>query len=179
MKTYADSKSFVKALLTDPDLAIVSMQMAGDVFDIGRAAVDRQLKHGVLKGVRIGKAKWVLATSINDRLKEDEARVCRVRKFLEDVAKKQDTTNYEPVMHHVGMQTTVPNDRALIGVILGKISRDSWSENGFMLSALVFNKALRRPSESFFLLADELKKRVIKDRERLLEGQLRSIWAHY
>ena len=179
MQTYADSKSYVAALKDDSALSIVSLQMAGDVFDVGRAAIDRQLKQGTLKGIKVGKVKWVLAASIDARMAEEEARVRVVRTFLEAVARKQETTTYEPVMRLVGMQTTVPNDRALIGAILGKITRDTWAKHQFMLSALVFNKALRRPSESFFLLAEGLKNRKIKDRERLLNSQLNSIWAHF
>lgn len=176
MRSYQAADGYLLDLSRDSALAVVSRQMAADALNLSKTTIDRQIEDGALDAIKVGSVICVRAQALIDRLNQSADQVRTVKAFLLDVAKKRMTTTYEPVMATIGLPTRSPPNRARIGVILGDISRESYEKEGFLLSALVFNKTLGRPSDSFYLLAEELGDPPADD---YLEEQLSKIWRHY
>lgn len=181
MIEFDDTVAYLTALEADPDLAVLSMQMTADALGVGRGAIVNRMSAGSLEAIKIGRVRYVLAGSVINILSERRTEVAAVKYFLEEIAELGCSTTYAPVMGKIDRSTTVPNDRTIIGRILGEISRESYEEKGFLLSALVNNSALRKPSESFFLLAEEIDPSYsdAETNEDYLADQLRLIHAHY
>ena len=176
MKNYKTTKRYILELAGDPTLAVVSRQMAANALSLTKSTIDRQINDGSLESIKIEKTVCVLSGALIGRLESDISQVATVKAYLIEVALKGQTTTYEPVMATIGLPTRSPPNRARIGAILGEISEESFLKHGFLLSALVFNKALGRPSDSFYGLADWLGCEVGDD---FLEIQLDKIWKHY
>jgi len=181
MAEFDDTIAYLAALEADPDLAVLSMQMTADALGVGRGAIVNRINAGSLEAIKIGRVRYVLAGSVINILSERKAEVATVKLFLEEIASLGFSTTYAPVMGKIDRSTTIPNDRSIIGRILGEISRESYEEHGFLLSALVNNSALGKPSESFFLLAGDLDPSYddADTDEDYLAAQLRLIHAHY
>lgn len=179
MVKYFDAKAYLKALRADSSLAVISMKMAAAALGVSRALIERQLESGALDGVKIGKVRCVRAAAIIARQDAFDEKVDKVRRMLEGVAARRGTVTYAPVMELVGMSTKIPNDRAVIGRILGIISEETQRRpDKFLLSALVFNSNAGKPSPSFFQLARKLNYAVANE-EQFLNRQLKKIWNHY
>ena len=89
----------------------------------------------------------------------DKEQLVIVRNILEEHAMRRIApVFYTQVMEPIGLSTKVPSDRALIGKILGRISEESSSDRGVLLSVLVHKKTIgtTRPSRGFFDLATSL-----------------------
>jgi hypothetical protein len=178
MQRFSDVDAYLDALRADPSLAVISMKMAASALGVSRALIERQLESAALDGVKVGKVRCVRALAVIGRQDAFAEKIAKVRLMLEDVAARRGTTTYSPVMEQVGMSTKIPNDRALIGRILGIISRESHRRHKFLLSALVFNSNAGKPSPSFFQLALDLGY-TGGNEDRFLRGQLKRIWDHY
>jgi hypothetical protein len=178
MIRYSDIDAYLNALQADPALAVISSKMAAEALAITPAAVERQIEKGSLEGIRIGKVRCVTASSIFAAKDAHEKKVAKIRRALEQLATKGETTVYAPIMALIGMKTKVPKDRAAIGAMLGEISRDTQASHRFLLSALVFNSNARKPSPSFFGLARDLGYDV-DDEQKFLSRHLKRIHKHY
>jgi len=176
MRSYKTTKRYIRELARDPNLAVVSRQMAASALSLTRSTIDRQINDGSLEAIKIEGSICVLSKALIGRLESEEAQVATVKSYLLSVAREGKTTTYEPVMATIGLATRSPPNRARIGVILGEISEESYLEDDILLSALVFNKALGRPSDSFYSLAERLVGELGDD---FLEVQLGMIWKHY
>ncbi|WP_137405481.1 hypothetical protein [Sphingobium sp. MP9-4] len=182
MKQFKTMESYLNALALNPSLAILTYQMVADGVGLTRAAIARQVKNGALEGVSIDGSNYVLAESVIRKNKEHANEVAIIKAALEDFARRGETTTYEPVMALTGRTHTNPNDRGMIGKILGAISRDTMDKHGFLLSALVFNKTQKAPTGSFFGLAEEIDEENYQEwdsAEEYLHDQLRKIFDHY
>lgn len=182
MKQFNTMQGYLNALALNPSLSILTYQMVADAVGLTRAAIARQVKNGTLEGVSINGSNYVLAQSVIRKNKEEANEVAIIKSALEDFAKRGETTTYEPVMALTGRTHTNPNDRGMIGKILGAISRDSMDRHGFLLSALVFNKIQKAPTGSFFGLAEEIDEdnyAAFESAEQYLHDQLDKIFAHY
>ncbi len=179
---YKHVSDYLTALLKDPSLAAVPIQMAADALDVSHAAIAGRLRKGTLEELRIGRTRLVRASSISAQTLAFDADVAAVRSFLEEIASTGVTTTYTPVMKVINRSPTIPNDRAYIGKVLGVISEATMKEGrGFMLSALVYNTSLRRPSDSFYGLADDIDETYenFETDEEYLQEQLSKIYAAY
>lgn len=176
MNSYKTTELYLRDLARDPTLAVVSRRMAASALNLSKATIDRQIEDKSLESVKIDAVFCVRAQAIIDRLNHGDEQIRTVKSFLLNVAQKGEATTYEPVMAAIGLPTRSPPNRKRIGTILGDISRESYEKDGFLLSALVFNKTLGRPSDSFYLLAEELGDQLADD---YLDKQLRKIWRHY
>lgn len=176
MRVFITTKHYALELAKDQTLAVVSRQMAAEILNLSKATIDRQIKEGSLEALKINSSVCVRASALISRLEGECAQVSAVKVFLVNVAKKGKTTTYEPVMATIGLTTQSPPHRARIGTILGEISEESYADHKFLLSSLVFNKSLGRPSDSFYGLAERLVGKLTID---LLDKQLAKIWKHY
>lgn len=181
MDRFDDAKAYLKALESDGEYAIIPVQMAADVLNVGRSAVTHRVRSGSLEAIQIGSTRYIVAASLSNLLSEHRAEVETVKGFLVEIARCGAATTYAPVMGKIDRSTTVPNDRSVIGRILGEISESSFDEHGFLLSALVMKGKLGRPSDAFFGLAERIDSRyeTATSNEAYLMDQLRRIHKHY
>lgn len=182
MKKFPDSAAYCMALKHDPSLAAIPFQVAAEALDVGRSAIDRQVKAGELEEIQVGHHRLVRAEDVYLKLEQWNSMVRAVEKFLVESARKGETTVYGPVMEIVGLNSATPTHRKTIGKILGEISRKSWAENRFLLSAIVFNKSKGCPSDSFYFLAEELDQDYAGDKidyDELLSKNLKDIFSYY
>ena len=154
---FDDIATYLSELQGQPFYAILPLQQAGDALGISRSAVSQRIKAGKLDGVKLGRTVYACALSVLAVLDQEKENVRTIQRFLEGVAHKGGTTHYTEVMPLVGLSPKIPNDRLIIGRLLGHLSRDTnRGKHPVLLSALVFNQSLGRPSDAFFNLADEL-----------------------
>jgi len=157
MKQFANAYDYVVATAADPSLSCIPFQIAADALEVGRSAIDARVRAGKLVAVAIGRTRYVTVESIQKQLREWDDEVETITRLLEAEARRGTATlSYNPVMGAVGRKTMVPNDRKIIGHILGSISRTSFKTHGFLLTAMVVRHGTGRPSDAFYDLADEL-----------------------
>ncbi|WCP72198.1 hypothetical protein [Sphingomonas hankookensis] len=157
MTTFSDARSYILAAFADSGLAIVPFQLVADALDVSRAAVEGQVRANKLEAIKIGRTRYVTLRSIRRQLEDWENEVATVRAFLERAAKDGTLTlAYDPVMGVIGRKTSTPNDRTVIGKILGQISRESYKQHGFLLSSMVVQKQTGEPSDAFYGLAGDI-----------------------
>ncbi len=83
-------------------------------------------------------------------------------------------------LHRINIHEWSGQDRGLVGEYLGYLSTRTYEQHGFMASALAVDSTERRPSESFYDLAQELGAfQNHDDREVFWIGQLNASIAHY
>src|SRR4051812_6917713 len=116
---------------------MISMQMAAEALDVSRAAIEQRVRVGSLDGLKVGKTRWVVASSVTKQLDASDAEIYRVRRYLERLASAGETIDYGPLMEEFDMSSSVPADRRKIGWLLGKVSLQTWTERGVLLSVLV------------------------------------------
>jgi hypothetical protein len=177
---YADVHEYIGALRRNPDLAVISIQMAADFRCVSRAAIDRMLRIGQLKGVKIKNTRCVLARDLIRLSESFEHDVKTVRDYLEDAAANRNVVFYEQVMKVLGMSRTVPVHRTKIGEILGAVSEESFAKQKIVLSAIVHRKTLGRtaPGPGFLPLMRNLGFNWQDDR-LFLEQQVERVFDHY
>ncbi|CQD36005.1 hypothetical protein [Yersinia mollaretii] len=152
---------YLAALSEEPKLAIVTVSMAMQVCGVKSPTVHRMMQDERLRGVKIEKNKYVLASSLAAFSRARDERTAIVRNKLETLAKAGRAAYYNEVMDIIDLSHQLTNDRKIIGEILGTISRQTHSEFGFLLSVLVHKKPQSRssssyPSDGFYNLAEEL-----------------------
>lgn len=156
MQEYGSTEEYLEALRGDPSLALTSLQMAADVLDITRAAVEQRVRAGTLAGIGVGKTRWVSASSVMQHLDADKAEIYRIRRYLERLASAGEAVSYSVLMEEFGMKSSIPADRKKIGRLLGKVSHETWEERGVLLSVLVVRKGSDNPGPGFFNLANAI-----------------------
>lgn len=77
--------------------------------------------------------------------------LCRVRAILVEVATKQDTITYTALAQRAGLQWNHanPNDRKLIGELLGAVSSQEYDRGRPLLTAVVLRKGEDVPGPGF------------------------------
>ena len=125
---YRDIGEYIDALSRNPELAVVSMQMAADFRGVSRAAIDRMVGVRQLREVKIKKTRCVLAYDLIKLAEAFNQQVRIVRDYLEEAAANRNVVFYEQVMKVLGMSRTVPADRTKIGAILGRVSEEELPE---------------------------------------------------
>jgi hypothetical protein len=184
--SFENSGQYLDALERNPALALATLDMAQDICGVGRATVDKMLREDVLTCVEIAGVRHVLAADLRARMLRYRDQVTKVRLILEQLARKQTTTFYEPVMSPVGLSWRVPRDRTLVGQILGDISEQTHQEvaadgqSGVLLSVLVHKKTtgVTRPGEGFFNLAASLGYEW-EDPDAFVQEQTTRVFAYY
>lgn len=147
---------YLDALRADASLSVIPVSLVADHLQITPAAVSARIRAGTLEGARIGGAPFVLLKSLIEERKRFDELVLAVRTALEKRARGRiSVVFYEDIMTPIGLQTTVPAHRLLIGRILGKISEQTNEEGKGLLSVLVHRKTqgTTRPGPGFFELA--------------------------
>lgn len=178
---FKDAADYFRAFEKDPAAcAILPIQMLADIRGVSRGAIVRMIEVGQLKGIKIGKTRYVRASSYIDLLKERERRIQTVRAYLEEVASKRQNVTYEPVMSLVGLRWQTPQDRLTIGRILGAISRQTHAEHGILLTVIVHRKTAGRPrpGEGFFELSLGLGYEW-DDNDEFVEDETEKVWDFY
>lgn len=182
MNEFMTARDYVASSAKDPSLACIPFQVAADALEVGRSAIDARVRAGKLVPVTIGRTRFVTIASVQEQLSEWDNEVGTITRLLEAEASRGTATlSYNPVMGAVGRKTTVPNDRKIIGQILGAISRTSFETHGFLLTAMVVRNGTARPSDAFYDLADELDPsyQVAKTNADYHNRQIQLIQQHY
>jgi hypothetical protein len=157
MRQFDTARDYVVATAVNPSLACIPFQAAADALEVGRSAIDARVRAGKLVAIAIGRTRYVTVASVQQQIGDWNNEVETITRLLEAEARRGTATlSYNPVMGAVGRKTTVPNDRKIIGHILGAISRTSFKTHEFLLTAMVVRNGTGRPSEAFYHLADEL-----------------------
>ncbi len=174
------AQEYLNALTTDPTLAIIPFQMAGDIWGVSRAAVDGMVRSGKLSEIKIDGTRYIRAESLQTLMEQWLAEVASIRKSLESAAKKGTILFYAPLMESIGLSSTVPADRARIGAILGQISEATKEENGTLISVIVHRQSggETNPGPGFFALANALKLKW-KDNKQFVHDEIQKVWSHY
>jgi hypothetical protein len=181
MAAFKSLKEYLVAHMEGRAAAILPLQLVANHLEVTRAAIDRMVKVGHLKGIKIRGSKFVDAQSLLDREASQRADLRKVRNYLERLARRnQQPVFYEPVMNIIGRETGIPADRNYIGVILGKLSEATDSESGTLLSVLVHKKTVgrTRPGRGFFNLAKSLGRKWA-DEDELVKVETRKVLAYY
>ena len=183
---------YIKAYEAEPEkYAVISVAMAADHLGITSAAIGQRIKSGQLQGLTIeGNAKnWrvvmlhSLVESIRSKRERNQSIIAKTKKVLTTIAanKSKPTIAYSVLMERVGLNYRNPHDRKLIGELLGQITRESFEQDKLMLSVLAVEKNTGLPTESFFLLAEELGTFDFEedDYEEFFESQCRKVCRRY
>ncbi|MGU3496113.1 hypothetical protein ACLBXM_18890 [Xanthobacteraceae bacterium A53D] len=156
---FSTLKEYLAALRNDPTLAVIPASLVADHLEITPAAVSARVRAGHLQGVRIGRTPFIRIKSLFDEEERYKKQVAAVKTALEAYAKTGvSSIFYEPIMTPIGLSTTVPAHRQLIGRILGDISEETEADNKGMLTVLVHRntQGKTRPGPGFFDLARKL-----------------------
>ena len=178
---FKDAADYFRAYASDPAAcAIFPVQMIADLRGVSRGAIIGMIDTGKLKEIKIGKVRYVRASSYIDLLEEQERRDQQVLKFLEGVAARREVVTYEPVMSLVGLRWQTPADRNTIGAILGRISEKTSEKHGILLSVLVHRKTpgKTRPGKGFFELAEYLGYDW-EDEDAFTDEETENVWSFY
>ncbi|MGL3104621.1 hypothetical protein [Bradyrhizobium sp. BR 1432] len=177
---YADIRDYIHALGRNPELAVISLQMAADFRRVSRAAIDRMVRIGQLQEVKIKNTRCVLARDLVKLAEAFEHEVQIVRDYLAEAAASRNVVFYEQVMKVLGLSRTVPAHRTKIGEILGKVSEESFARRKILLSAIVHRKTAGRtaPGPGFLPLARQLGFSWQDDR-LFVEQQVERAFDHY
>jgi hypothetical protein len=140
-KRYEDIKEYLRQLKAETRLAVISMQMAANALGITRPAIERMARTQRLDVIRLKKTRCVRALQILELIEGYEKQVDSTRRFLEKCAKKgRSPVFYTEVMERLGLATSTPADRKLMGRILGDVSEQTYREHKVLLSAIVHRK---------------------------------------
>ncbi|TXN14108.1 helix-turn-helix domain-containing protein [Methylobacterium sp. WL122] len=178
---FKDATDYFRAYAADPAAcAIFPLQMIADLRNVSRGAIVGMIDTGKLKEIKIGKVRYVRASSYIDLLKEQERRDQQVLKFLTEAAARREVVTYEPVMSLVGLRWQTPADRNTVGAILGRISEDTFKKHGVLLSVIVHRKTpgKTRPGKGFFELAEYLGYDW-EDEDTFIDEETEKLWDFY
>jgi len=177
---FDNATHYIRALASDSRLSIVPVQLAADAWGVSRAAIDAMLRDGRLEEIRVDKTRYVSAESLIKLLNEWDKQIAKLRKQIELYASKREVVFYAPLMETVGLRSTVPADRKLIGELLGEISEKTYADDKILLSAIVHRQSTgtTSPGPGFFGLANALGMNV-EDESRFLAKQMDKVWSHY
>ena len=177
---FDEAYDYLRALKSDPTLAVVPFQVAADAWGVSRATIDGMVRDHRLEGVRIAKTRYVRASSLNALIGAWNDEVTQVRKSIEKHARKGEVMFYKSLMTPLGLKTTVPADRKRIGAILGVIAEQTHHEHGVLLTAIVHRKApgKTRPGPGFQEIAKAIGLK-FSDEEKFVATEMAKVWKHY
>lgn len=101
-------------------------------------------------------------------------KVTKLKNFLEKTAEKEDLSSY----YSAGRVVNLHQGSWELWGLLGKCARESYEENGTLLSAIVVNLS-GMPGNSFFELAEELTGEPITDRLDFWIDAVTKVHNHY
>lgn len=155
---YGEVEGYVRAYMKDRGLAVISVPMAAELFEMSSAGVIGRVKSGMLREVRIAETRYILMASILEVIEEEDRQIKTVKTYLEQQARKGvSSVEYAPVMELLGLTTQLSAHRNKIGRVLGRVSRLSYEEGKGMLSVIVHVKGTGLPSmNGFFGLVQAL-----------------------
>lgn len=161
---FTSVEAYLDALRGDPALAIVPLGMVAELKSISRSAVSEQIKSGRLESLTVkGRRKtWrgVTPKALFEQAERIESgnrdRSRRVAEALAEAGAAGRLVTYGKVMAAAGLSARNPRDRAAIGLLLAELSRDSLRADGFLVGAIVIQKATGHPNGQFFQLAREV-----------------------
>lgn len=141
---------------------LVPISIAASALGIEQTTVRAHIRQGKLNEIIVDcgglLVKGVSLGSIQETLAERETKVQNLADELEPLIwhRQGQTIEYGELMGMVGMSSNNPHHRDLIGRALGRLSEQSFSSYGFMISALVVLKSSQRPNEIFYELAHQI-----------------------
>jgi hypothetical protein len=173
------SKEYIRALGRDSSLAVIPIMTASKALDVSRPAVERMLGDGRLQEIVIDKTRSVQAKEVAARLREMDDQLTTTYRALRNLARKQKTTTYAPLMEVLGLDHRLSLHRNQIAKILDKVSRTSHEHKEVLLSALVCRKSGDRlPGDGFFEMASELGYSWT-NREKFVREQIDLVWDRF
>lgn len=179
---FDELSDYLEAYKTNPsEYAAVPISLVAEYYGISHAAIARRLKEDKLKEIKVGKTRLVAVSSLIAAGVKFDGQCEVVRDALEQFATQgRDHVFYAEVMTPIGLSTTVPSDRTLIGKILGAISSDTDEKYGFLLTVLVHRKTsgTTQPGPGFFDLASSLDYDWDDD-AKLVKKQTKKVLKHY
>ncbi|WP_143105841.1 hypothetical protein [Brevundimonas viscosa] len=160
---------------------LVPISIAADALGYEQTTVRAHVRQGKLAEIVVAcgdhKVKGVTLASIREALEARSARIDDLKEPLRDIIwhNGPHSIEYKKVMEGVGLSSSNPHDRRLIGAALDGLSKESFEREGFLISALVVLKSSGRPSEGFYKLARSLGLGGGKDDEAIWQAQMRLI----
>lgn len=156
-----DVRDYVLALesaLTLGDV-FIPIPMAASTLAVEQTTIRGYIRKGDLKPFQITSAwdeKWsgVSARSLLAKVhaidKEISNLIEPIDRDLKSLGGKK--VEYGKLMEKHGLSWKNPNDRKLVGIVLGEVSMASWKEHGVVLSVQVVAKKDNQPNSVFFEL---------------------------
>lgn len=187
-KKFSSPSDYLQAVNENSKLSFVQVSLAAEFLGVTPAMVNDLVRSKSLDAVIVtGNTKsWkgVLISSLiaytTNREEGAASTINKVRIILGDCARKGEKIAYSDLMGKVGMSSTNPHHRRLIGEYLGKISSESYDNERFMLSALAVLMNTKMPNEIFFNLAKDLGAMDEEDDENIFyNSQLKKIFRKY
>ena len=179
---FDDLSSYLAYYAAKGGPALIPLETVAYDRGVTRTTAIRMLEDGRLTGGTIDGDRYATVDSYISLVHDEINRVDKVRRFIEGYAREGKIVTYEPVMEHVGLRWQSPPHRALIGVILGKISTQSYVDHGIFLTAIVHRKygSSTKPGKGYFGLVELItKKRPSGDEARAVEAQVKKVFDHY
>jgi len=182
---------YLDAFSKDTKIAALPVKAAADFLELKPQTILQKLKTGELTAITIARenSKWrgVSIQSLLEIQKQYNKNKQTIFNTLKTCARrKQSFITYSSLMQKIGLRSDKPQDRRMIGKMLGDISITTFEDNGFLLSALVVKQRPGweengLPSDAFFNLAEEIDKNysIFEDDWAYLDEQLQKIKNHY
>ncbi|MFZ7090820.1 hypothetical protein [Primorskyibacter sp. 2E233] len=187
-KEFDDTAAWLKALTKGLPVAIMPNSLAAEVLGESSNAISKKVKKGDVAVISIGKNRYISADYVHDLVDKGIQRKALIIKGLERVARNGSTIFYGELMEMADMNWKSPPDRAKIGAILGKISRESYEEDGILLSSLVHRKGPEptSPGPGYITLiegmSDDYDDPDLYDEDDLdavIGRHMEAVWEHY
>ncbi len=192
---FSNLEDYLEKVSEEPDLyAFVPISLAAQAIGVNRSTLNdlvraRTLKKIVIRGddlkwqgIQVASLKGYME-KIEEKQAVYEGYTSAAREVLIETAKSKGLIAYGELMSKIGLNSNVPNDRTIIGRVLGDISSESWKKSKFMLSVLAVLKSTEMPNSVFFDLAEELDDTFSFDDEDdwddFFEKQRRKIYRFY
>lgn len=145
------TEEYMRAFAKNRSLAIITVSMAADLFDIGSSAVTARIKRNALEGIKISGTVYVLAASVMEAIEDTDKKVSIVKAYLEAQVRSGITSvEYTPTMALIGLDPKRSSDRAKISQILGRVSEETYKADGILLTVIVHQKNTTMPTEGGF-----------------------------
>lgn len=184
-----EAGEYVEAIGSGPsrkDITLIPITIAAAALDVMPTTARAYVRQGILKEVAVvcgdATVKGVTLGSLHAELKKRSDRVSELVDDLETILWNEGgrPMEYGEVMPRVGLSTSNPHHRSLMGAALGQLSEASFKSHGFMISSIVVLKSNGRPNPSFFDLAHAIgaKKRSMGD-ERFWQEDRQRIRDHF
>ena len=185
--SFSSVTEYVNAASGKKSVAAVPEGVAAEYLGISLSGVSDLLKKGVLQAMVVEgeRSKWrgVMANSlVKNREKREKERAewtGKIRKILEDAAKKGKIIEYGTITEVLGVSSS-PQNRAKVSDILDEVAAASHKRDEVLLSALVILKARGLPNDKFFANAATLGAMTDEDEPKSFwEAQTAAVFRKY